>query len=207
MEMGTTDKAKTMNLEEIKTLPKNPDELFRFNNQNLDFRLVDFWMWNQSDLIENRNRGILAEFIVRQALEIKYPTRLEWDSFDLITDDGVKVEVKSAAYIQAWKQKKYSDIQFSIEPTRVPLEDNNYSEEKVRRADIYIFCLLGHKDQTTIDPMNLDQWVFYVLPTKILNEKLPNQKSISLNTLKSLNCQECDYGQLRMFFEKERKPC
>ena len=161
-------------------------------------------MWSQSDLIENRNRGILAEFIVRQALEIKYPTRLEWDAFDLKTDDGVKIEVKSAAYIQAWKQEKYSDIQFGIEPTRVPLADNNYSKEKLRRADIYIFCLLGHKDQTTINPMILDQWIFYVLPTKILNERFPNQKSISLTILKTLNCQECDYGQLRLCFEKAR---
>ena len=189
-----------MNLEEIKTLPKNPDETFQFNSQNLDFRLVDFWRWSQSDLIENRNRGILAEFIVRQALEIKYPTRLEWDAFDLITDDGVKIEVKSAAYIQAWKQERHSAIQFGIEPTRGLLEDNNYSEEKLRRADIYIFCLLGHKDQVTINPMNLDQWVFYVLSTKILNERFPNQKSISLNVLKTLNCHECNYGQLKLRF-------
>ncbi len=193
-----------MNLEEIKILPKSPDEIFQFNSQNLDFRIVDFWIWNQSDLIENRNRGILAEFIVRQALGIKNPTRLEWDAYDLITNDGVKIEVKSAAYIQAWKQENYSDIIFGIEPTRVPLEDNNYSDEKLRRADIYIFCLLGHKYQSTINPMNLNQWVFYVVPTKILNEKFPFQKSISLNTLKSLNCQECDYGQLRLSFEKSR---
>ena len=193
-----------MNLEEIKILPKSPDEIFQFNSQNLDFRIVDFWIWNQSDLIENRNRGILAEFIVRQALGIKNPTRLEWDAYDLITNDGVKIEVKSAAYIQAWKQENYSDIIFGIELTRVPLEDNNYSDEKLRRADIYIFCLLGHKYQSTINPMNLNQWVFYVVPTKILNEKFPFQKSISLNTLKSLNCQECDYGQLRLSFEKSR---
>ena len=184
----------------MSAIPKNPDEIFRFNSQNLDFRLVDFWRWSQSDLIENRNRGILAEFIVRQALEMKYPTRLEWDAFDLITDDGVKVEVKSAAYIQAWKQKRHSAIQFGIEPTRGLLEDNNYSEDKLRRADIYIFCLLGHMDQNTINPMNLDQWAFYILPSKILNERFPNQKSISLNVLKTLACQECDYRQLRLRF-------
>lgn len=63
---------------EIKTKLLEPTEKFKFNNENLDISITDFWKWNQSDLIENRNRGILAEFIVKSALNIDTKTRLEW---------------------------------------------------------------------------------------------------------------------------------
>jgi hypothetical protein len=42
---------------------------------------------------------------------------------------------------------------------------------------------LTHKDQATVDPLNLDQWTFYVLPTRVLNEVLGNQKTVALSRL------------------------
>jgi hypothetical protein len=194
-------------LHEIKTPLKNPNSKFHFNSKNLNFRILDFWAWNQSDLIENRNRGILAEFIVKQALGLRNPTRLEWDSFDLITDDGIKIEIKSAAYIQAWLQKKYSSISFDIRPTKSLLEDNNYSERSIRQADMYIMCLLHHKDQETIDPMNLDQWTFYLILTETLNKKLSNQKSIRISTIDTLPHEKCNYTELKERFEKLKGLC
>lgn len=191
-----------MNLSEIKTTPKDPNENFRFEGNVLNFKLLDFWRWNQSDLIENRNRGILAEFLVRQALELDYPTRLEWDSHDLITKDKIKIEVKSAAYIQAWKQKKFSTISFDIKPTKKLLDDNNYSVEATRQADIYVFCLLHHRDQDTIDPMNLHQWTFYLTTSETLNRNLPNQKSISISTIETIQHEKCTFLELKESFEK-----
>lgn len=191
-----------MNLDELLTTLKNPSENFKFNGQTLDFKLVDFWAWNQSDLIENRNRGILAEFLVRQALKLNFPTRLEWDAFDLVTEEGIKIEIKSAAYIQAWKQKKYSSISFDIKPTRTLLDDNNYSTESTRQADVYIFCLLHHQDPNTINPMNLDQWTFYVTTTNSLNRTLPEQKSLSISTLETLIHEKCNYSELNERFKK-----
>lgn len=190
-----------MKLEEIKTTTKKPNEPFKFNNEELGFHLVDFWKWNQSDLIENRNRGILAEFIVKQALNITHPTRLEWDAFDLITTEGIKVEVKSAAYIQAWKQTDYSRVSFDIKPTKTLLEDN-YSDERTRKADVYIFCLLNHKDQSTIDPMNLNQWAFYLVSAKTLNRELPHQQSIGLWSIKRIKHKKCSFADLKTCFDK-----
>ena len=191
-----------MDLPEIKTTIKQPDEHFSFKRHSLDFKLIDFWSWNQSDLIENRNRGILAEFIVQKALGLTNRSRLEWDSFDLKTEEGIKIEVKSAAYIQAWKQDKYSTISFGIAPANSRDKDNKFSAKKYRKADIYVFCLLEHKEQATIDPMNLDQWVFYILSTKTLNEKFLNQKTISLSTIESINHNKCKYGELKECFDK-----
>ncbi len=191
-----------MSLNEIIADPLDPGKQFSFEGNPLKYRLIDFWTWNQSDLIENRTRGILAEFIVRQALELTQPSRLEWDAYDLITKDSVRIEVKSAAYIQAWNQKKYSTIEFGIAPTKKLLDDNNYSIDKTRKADIYIFCLLHHKNQDTIDPMKLEQWTFYLVTTKELNRKLPQQKSISISTIETLEHEKCIYGELKVRFNR-----
>ncbi len=72
-----------MKLPEIITTKKEGNEKFEFDNENLAFNLKDFWSWNQSNLIENRTRGILAEFIVKEALEINSKNRVEWDDYDL----------------------------------------------------------------------------------------------------------------------------
>ncbi len=60
---------------EIKTVQLEPSDRFTFNYEELGIYIVDFWKWNQSDLIENRNRGILAEFIVKSALCIDDKSR------------------------------------------------------------------------------------------------------------------------------------
>ena len=49
-----------------------------------------------------------------------------------------------------------------------------------------MFTLLRHKDHHTIDPLNLDQWTFYVLPTAELDERENGQHSMSLAALKKL---------------------
>ena len=79
-----------MNLPKIIVERKTGNEKFTLNENVLDFNLNEFWSWNQSDLIENRTRGILAEFIVKKALNIKNESRVEWDDYDLITEKGTK---------------------------------------------------------------------------------------------------------------------
>ena len=76
-------------------------------------------------------------------------------------------------------------------------ETNRQTGEPHRAADVYVFCLLAHKDQATLDPLNLDQWEFYVLPTVILNERKRSQHSITLPSLKKLNAGPYDYTRLR----------
>ncbi len=67
--------------------------------------------------MSNTTRGVLAEYIVGLALRcIDGGARAEWDASDLRTQEGDSVEVKSAAYVQTWKQWKLSKIVFSIIP-------------------------------------------------------------------------------------------
>ena len=134
-------------------------------------------------------------------MNIKSGTRIEWDSYDLITKSGIKIEIKSASYIQSWKQKKYSEIKFGIAPTKGEATNPQYDGKYRRWSDFYIFCSLSHKDQKTINPMDLNQWTFYVLKTEILNNHKPDQKTIGLNSLTKLNPTKCDYNELKVIFK------
>lgn len=190
---------------EYKTPNISPNEPFKQESQQLDFQIVDFWKWCMSDLVENRNRGILAEFLVMKALGISSHTRLEWDTYDFQTADEIKIEVKSAAYLQAWNQEKFSTIQFDIAPKRKLLKNNSYATEEKRHADVYVFCLLEHKVLDTVNPMNLDQWSFYIVPTQILDEKLQDQKSVALSTLEWMGFEKCLFGELPDKFDAEMR--
>lgn len=190
-----------MELQKINTKRKKGSEKFRFENEHLNFKLIDFWIWNQSNLIENRTRGILAEFIVKQALNIKEGVRTEWDSYDLKTNNGIKIEIKSAAYIQSWEQKKHSNIKFGIAQKIGETSHPEYNGKLKRWNDYYVFCLLNIKDQNSINPLDLNQWTFYVLKTEIINKQIPNQKTIGLNSLLKLNPIQCNFNELKNVIE------
>jgi hypothetical protein len=170
----------------LQVTPKTGDENFIASGDRLNLKLLDFWKWSVSDLVSNATRGILAEFIVASALGCSGGVRNEWDAFDILFD-GTKIEVKSAAYLQSWAHAKLSNITFTIRPTIAwNSQTNKFDLGARRQADVYIFCLLKHQNKETIDPMNLDQWKFYVLSAKLLDEKLPTQKTISLARLLKL---------------------
>ena len=84
----------------------------------MNHSLLDFWTWAHSDMISNAERGRLAEYIVSRALQSPSPYRIEWDAVDVVASNGIKVEVKSSAYLQAWSQEKFSSIQFDIAPKK-----------------------------------------------------------------------------------------
>ncbi len=97
--------------------------------------------------------------------------RTEWDAYDLLTDDGIKIEVKSAAYVQSWEQERPSEIRFGIGLKRGwDARTNTSASEPGRAADVYVFCLLHEQTREKADPLNLEQWTFLVCPTALLNQ-------------------------------------
>ena len=169
------------NYDALKAQRKTGEEPFHASNYPTGFNLLSFWQWLASDLVDNALRGALAEYIVACDLGIADTTRPGWNAYDLITPEGIKVEVKSAAYLQSWKQTAPSKICFDIRPTiGWDAATNIYGTERKRQADVYVFCLLAHADKATLNPLDLSQWEFYVLPTRVLDEKLPTRQSISL---------------------------
>jgi len=144
----------------------------------------NFYDWAYSNLLINNQRGHLAEYIVAVALGLTDQKREEWDPYDLKYGD-IKIEIKSAAYIQGWEQNKHSSIGFDIKPTRDwDMEKNKREETYKRQSDAYVFCHLKHKDKETINPADITQWDFYVASTAVLNEKFKDQKRVSLSVLR-----------------------
>jgi hypothetical protein len=185
-------------LREIKADPKTGNECLTDNGQNTNYILLDFWRWSVSDILSNATRGRFAEFIVGTTVGLN-PKKIrdEWDAFDLTTEDGIKIEVKSAAYIQSWNQKDFSTISFSIKSARYwDAQADRKRREAKRHADLYVFCHLKHKDQNTIDPLKMEQWDFYVLPTFRLDNYKRSQSSITINSLKKLT-NPIQYGDLK----------
>lgn len=165
----------------MKKIGKEP---FLLKGNEINLELLDFWRWNQSDLLSNALRGKIAEFIVAKAVNAINEVRIEWDMYDLVTEYGIKIEVKSAAYVQSWQQEGNSKISFGIAPALGwTASTNTYGTEVKRNADVYVFCLLSEQDRKVINPLDLDQWEFFVLSTRQLDHEKGDQKSIGLNSL------------------------
>lgn len=103
---------------------------------------------------------------------------------------GTRIEVKSAANVQSWHQDSHSKITFSTRAAHADDADTNkVVPEKKRQADVYVFCLLAHKDKQTVDPLCVDQWQFYVLPTSALDARTRSQYAITLKSLEAMTTQ------------------
>jgi hypothetical protein len=120
---------------------------------------------------------MLAEFIVAAALGIATSrVREGWAIWDLTTSDGTKIEVKSSAYLQSWGQARLSRISFDARETRAWYADGvGYVGDARRHADVYVFALLKQTDKATVNPLDLDQWAFYVLSVHALDSLTPNR--------------------------------
>ena len=84
----------------IPTRRRSSNESFRDGGRRLQFDLLGFWQWSCSDLVSNATRGVLAEYLVAQALGVTHGVREEWVACDITMPDGTLIEVKSAAYLQ-----------------------------------------------------------------------------------------------------------
>lgn len=168
-------------LDEIKFEMKSGQEKFFSGNSSPSIGVLNFWQWSNSNLLTNITRGILAEFLVASALNLTKEPRIVWDNCDIIMKSGVRIEVKSAAKYQTWKQNKSSLITFTIKKKyEWNDETGEFSHKEFRPAEIYVFCMLRETE-----PLNLDNWDFYVLLTKDINERCGDQKTISLTSLKN----------------------
>lgn len=176
-------------------------EQLTFKDKELGSSVLDFWSWAYSDLIRNVNRGAFAEFIVLEAMNnqsgITPPRtnfRVSMDAYDLLSPDGIRVEVKSSAYIQAWESEHPTRISFRIAPAKSLDSFGNYSADSQyrRHSDVYVFCVWTamSREQNILD---LSLWDFYVIATKTLDQKVPNQKTITFQSLLSLQPRKVDY--------------
>lgn len=175
----------------------NGNEKFRLNGRELDFSVLDFWSFQFSNLVDIL--GYVAEFLVAKALRKDLPDNCNgWTVYDL-NYRGKRIEVKATSYWQSWKKGHAISEQrtFSIRKTYVDYQNNK--SEKERQNDIYIFCLDKGREEKSSNPLNLENWTFFVVPTSVINDSFGDQKVLSLNIIKTIERygEELTYGQIK----------
>jgi hypothetical protein len=129
-----------------------------------ELTVSDFWTWAFSDLRTNIVRGVLAEFLVAKAVGDPSPLRQAWDNFDVTTPSGIRVEVKSSAYLQSWRQREHSRILFTgLTGREWSDQTNELAEERTLRADVHVFATHTCRDPEQYDALDLRFWEFQVI--------------------------------------------
>ena len=179
------DRGKNQKMNYIEPL-KAGNELFSFLNGNsIGYCVSDFWRFMFSNLYDIQ--GDVAEYLVAMALGKELPdNRNGWTPFD-IWYRGKRIEVKSTAYFQLWKESEdISEVRtFSIQKTHV--QNQNKKTPKERQNDIYVFCINNGRNYIDANPIILDHWKFFVVPTSKINTECKDNMKISLGRVKELS--------------------
>jgi hypothetical protein len=148
-----------------------------------------------------RHTGKLAECLVAHAIGVTDPPTDACAWYDLThptTRDTI--EVRSSAFLQTdgggYLPPLY-DPAFKIAPTQ--LHDpklRKYAGPRRRWPAVYVFALLAHTDRAIVDPLNVAQWKFYVVPTASLDARSLTQKVIGLAPMKKLAGDPVGYAAL-----------
>ena len=167
-------------------------ELFK----GVDATVLDFWRWALGDLRMNSARGYLAEFLVANAVGSTEPQRVEWGPHDVTAPDGTRIEVKSAAYLQSWAQRKLSTPRFSLKGAKLiwNSDSGSWTEPLGGRVDVWVFALQTCTDHTLYDPLTTEQWTFWVLPARVIDEL--GQAGAGLSTIQRIGGEGVAWKQL-----------
>ena len=177
-------------------------ESFRCSGGHLSLTLLDFWKWSESDLLNSLTRTRLAEFIVATALGARAEgPRDERSSLELVTPDGVEVRVKSGSFLKSFHQRDLSKVVF-IPQVRPVQYHAGSARHASHRAQVYVFALLDHVEKVTVDPLDLDQWRFFVPATSKLEALVMEQHALTVPTLDQLSTGSVAYQDLRTAVQK-----
>lgn len=129
----------------------------------LDADVGEFWRFAMSDLKANTVRGLLAEFLISRALGLHEPVNA-WGEHDLVWE-GITINVKSSAYLQAWPQRSLSKISFSgLYRRAYSAETNTVGKSPDYHSDVYVFAVQSSTTHQDYNPLDVTRWDFYVLP-------------------------------------------
>lgn len=158
------------------------DECFTYEGEATDLTVQDFWRWYFSDLLDIKTR--VAEYLVSKALGFQeaYNTGY-WTAQSLIYRDK-RIELRSAAYMK------------SIIDEEPSLANIRHIDIRVRENDIYVFCLLPGKTKEKANPLILDNWKFYVIPTWYIKLECGNNSTMTMSKVQRL-VKQTDFMNLK----------
>jgi len=165
----------------------NNNGKFIFNNNELDFGILDLWKSKYSNIYNMQD--VIAEFLVEKALGIDKAQNTDyWTLYDILYRD-CRIEIKQTGYYHPWNENgKISNIRrFGITMANSNYEFEELENKFERQNDIYVFCLNTGETKEDSNPMNIDNWEFYIMPTKIINEVCGDNKTIGLNKVREIS--------------------
>lgn len=161
------------------------DERFMLAGKPTDMDVLDFWRFRYCERFDLQDA--IAEYIVAKALGINEAgNTIMWTLYDILYRDA-RIEVKETSYYHAWQKDEDPKSEarvFSIGKAYSSYKDS--TSTLARQNDIYIFCLNTGKTKEESDPLVLEHWEFYVIPTATINRECGDGKTIRLGRLKKL---------------------
>ena len=160
-------------------------ESFMLDGQPVGFSVIDFWRFQFSNIWDMQDQ--IAEFIVAQALGQTEPyNKNGWTLWD-INYRGRRIEVKETAYYHSWRKDGKVSAQRFFNISKAYSRYKDSTSEFKRQNDIYVFCLNTGETKETSNPLDLDNWRFWVVPTETIDLVCGNNKTISLSRLQNLS--------------------
>lgn len=172
-------------------------ERFTQNGIALDLSMLDFWQFKFSN--KYNLQDVIAEYLVAKALgKNEAENDAYWTLYD-ISYKGMRIEVKQTSYYHPWNEngKISNQRTFYITKANSSYEDDTVENKYERQNDIYVFCLNNGKTKETADPLNLDNWEFYIVPTSFINENCGDNKSISLGRIQSFGFEAKKFYEIK----------
>ena len=171
------------------------NEHFTKKGEATELTILEFWRWHFSEIFDLQSK--IAEYIVGKALGLTEAQNVgEWTLFDMMYR-GKRIEIKETSYYHAWQtdeEPKSKQRSFGITKAY-----DNYKAENSplrRQNDIYIFCLNTGETREASNPLELNNWQFYVLSTDVINRKCGDAKTISLSRVEKL-AKKVSYSELK----------
>ena len=170
-------------------------EKFTFQNEITGLSILEYWQWLYSDIYDLQDT--LAEYIVAKALGKGEPDNTgSWTLYDISYREK-RIEVKETSYFHSWQTDEETKSRvrtFGI--TKAYSEYQNNTSKLERQNDLYVFCLNTGETKSDSNPLQLEHWEFYVIPTSVINDKCGEHKTISLSKVRKLT-EKVNYSKLK----------
>lgn len=136
-----------------------------------------FLRWHCGPLLETRNRSAYALWLVHRALALEPGEHRQDKTPGLLNRGETCLAVQSAAWLQPG-QATPGSVSFAVGP---------------RSAPLHVFGLLAERNPQLVNPLDADQWRFWVVPTAALH---PDRQSIGLQALQRAYGEGINYNAL-----------
>ena len=177
-------------------------EQFTLGGNSIGFSVLDFWAFQHSNIWDVQEE--IAEFIVAKALGQDMPyNKNGWTLWDMNYREK-RIEVKETGYYHSWRTDGKVSQQRTFGITKAYSRYKDNSSEFKRQDDIYVFCLILGETREASNPLVLENWRFWVVPTSTINRLCGDNKTISLGRVKRITNQENGVGYRDLREEVDR---